>query len=88
MKKAAVTVKKKRKSPVTRTKKVAAIVEEAGAADKQFREVWERLSKKGICDDIDGVEYTHVFGEWVDAKTPDTIAAFIQEHANEVPVAQ
>lgn len=86
MKKAAVTVKKKRKSPVTRTKKVAAIVEEAEATRNKFREVWSRLEAKGLCDGIDGIEYNRVISEWVDGGTPEHIAQFIRERAN-VPLS-
>jgi hypothetical protein len=53
--------------------------------DKKFRETYQRMSERGLCDSVDGAEYNRVRSEWVEAGRPSGIRYFILARANAGP---
>jgi len=50
-----------------------------------FDEVWAIMEQMGRCDGIGGAEYRRVKAFWRMAGMPGPVAAFIGQHANELP---
>jgi hypothetical protein len=50
--------------------------------NNSFRNCWHSLSAIGVCDGVDGAEYTRVFGEWISYDGDDGATAFIRRRAN------
>lgn len=44
-----------------------------------FRVTWLALARAGQCDDIDGAEYSRVYGAWSDAGMPYDALAYIRQ---------
>lgn len=51
----------------------------------EWRDTWERLSRDGACDGIDGAEYTRVTDFWRESDQAEVMEDFIRREANRGP---